>query len=139
VPITNENGRTLAGVISELKGELKEFVQTRIAMLQSELKDKVDSWKVALPMIAVALVLGITAWLVLTAALIAVIAVAFYPSPFAYFFALLIVGVAYALIGALCAAFGWHELKQQGIVPHRTIRVLKEDRAWLQTEARSHI
>lgn len=136
MPVVNENGRTMAGVIAELKGEAKEFVQTRIDMLRSELRDKIKAWKLAIPVIAIGLVLLATAWLVLTGALIAVISAAFYPSRFAYFFGFIIVGAVYALAGSIAGAFAWRELKEQGIMPQRTIQVLKDDRVWLQTEAR---
>lgn len=134
-----ENGRTLAGVVAELKDELKDFAQTRISMLRSELRDKAASWKTALPMIAVGLVLLMTGWLVLTAALICVIAVAFRGSPYAYFFSTLIVAVAYLLAGTVCGTFAYREFKEKGIVPERTIKVLKDDQLWLQTEARTQI
>lgn len=139
MPVINENGRTLAGVIAELKDELKDFAQTRVEMLRSELRDKVKAWKTALPLIVIALVLMGTAWFVLTAALIAIIAAAFIPSPYAYFFALLIVGVVYLLAGAIGATFAIRELKEQGVVPHRTVQMLKDDKIWLQTEARSQV
>lgn len=134
-----ENGRSLAGVVNELKDELKESIQTRIAMLKSEMQDKVASWKTAGIMIGAAAFIGITAWLLLTAALVAVIAAAFYPSRFAYFFAFVIVGVAYALIAAATGGFAAREIKQRGVMPERTIRVLKEDQLWLQKEARQQV
>lgn len=135
----NENGRTLAGVVAELKDELKEFVATRMSMLRSELRDKMSAWKIALPLIVVAVVLFGTAWLILTAALIAIISIAFEPNPFAPFFALIIVGVAYGLVGVVCLTFGIREFREGGIIPQRTLRVLKEDQIWLQTEARTQI
>lgn len=134
-----ENGRSLAGVVSELKDEMKEFASTRIDMLKSEMKDKVSSLKVAVPMIIGALVVGWTAWLVLTAALISIIAQAFQPSRYGYFFAFLIVGVVYALMAAIAAAFAIRELKNRGFMPERTIRVLKQDQIWLQSEARQQV
>lgn len=134
-----ENGRSLAGIVNELKDELKEFVQTRIAMLKSEMQDKVASWKTAAAMIALAAVLGITAWFLLSAALVSVIAAAFYPSRFAYFFGLLIVGLAYLLIAGVIGAFAAREIKQRGVMPERTIRVLKQDQLWLQNEARQQV
>jgi hypothetical protein len=137
--VINENGRTLAGVISEFKDEIKDFVQTRIYMLQSELRDKLTAWKSALPLIAVALVLVLTAWLVLTAALIAIVAVPFLPSPYAYFFAFLIVGMVYLIGGGVCASFAMRQLKEQGIMPQRTVKILKDDKIWLQTEAKTQI
>src|SRR5512146_261706 len=127
--------RSVAGVLSEIKDEVKEFAQTRIEMLKSEMKDKVSSWKTAVPLIGVGLVFGATAWFVLTAALIASVAEAFYPSRFAYFFSFIIVGVIYALVGVICATFAIRELRARGVMPERTIRVLKQDQVWLQTEA----
>ncbi len=129
----------MAGVINETKEELKEFVQTRLDMLRAEMRDKLAAWKVALPLIVVALVLGITGWFVLTACLIAAIAVAFHGSAWAYTFSTLIVGIAYVLMGAMCATFALRGLKEQGVAPKRTIRVLQEDRAWLAAEARTQV
>jgi hypothetical protein len=134
-----DNGRSLASVVAELKNELKDFLQTRIEMLRSEWRDKLRVWKLALPLMAGGVVLLATSWLVLTAALTAIVATAFYPSRFAYFFALAIVGAAYLLAGVICAAFAVREMKERGIVPQHTIKVLKDDAAWLQTEARSQI
>lgn len=131
-----EHERSVAGVLAELKDEIKEFLQTRLEMLKSEMKEKMSTVKTAVPLIAAAVVLCATAWFVLTAALISIVALAFYPNRFAYFFSLLIVGLTYLLVGAGSAAVAVRELKQSGLKPERTIRVLKEDQIWLQTEAR---
>ncbi len=135
----NENGRTLAALFAETKDELKDFVQTRIEMLRAEMRDKISAWKMALPLIVIGLVFAVTGWFVLTACLIAAIAVAFYGSPWAYTFATLIVGVAYLLIATITATFAIRGLRESGVAPKRTMRVLKEDRAWLASEARSQI
>jgi cytochrome c biogenesis factor len=134
-----DHTRSLAGIVAELKQELKDFLQTRIQILRSEVRDKLRAWKLALPLAALGVVLLATCWLVLTAALVAVLAAAFYPSRFAYFFALAIVGAAYFLGGALCVAFAVREMREQGILPQRTLKVLKEDAVWLRSEARSQI
>jgi len=134
-----ENGRSLAAVVSELKDELKDFISTRIEMLKSEMKDNISAIKVAIPIIAGALVLGGTAWFVLTAALISIIATGFYPSHYSYFFAFVIVGVAYALLAVIMGSFAYRELKKRGFMPERTIRVLKQDQVWLQKEARQQL
>lgn len=135
----NENGRSLAGVVSELKDELREFVSIRIEMFKSEMKDKVSSLKVTAILIAGGLFLGLTAWFVLTAALISIIATAFLPSVYSYFFAFIIVGIAYLLVGAILATFALRELSQRGLKPERTMRVLKQDQIWLQSEARQQV
>ncbi len=136
MPISAENGRTLAGVVAELKDELKEFLGTRFAMLKSEMKDKLAAWKMALPMIVVGLVLVGTAWLLLTGAIVAAIYVAFEGNPFAAALALIILCVGYALFGGIAIIFAWRDLKERGVVPKRTIRVLKDDQVWIRNEAK---
>jgi hypothetical protein len=137
--VINENGRSVAGVIAELKQEGKEFVETRIAMLRSEMRDMLSAWKVTLPMIAVGILLLLTAWILLTWAVVSIIAYAFGTGPVAWAISFAIVGAAYALGGAFCAAFAYSELKKKEIVPRRTLRVLKEDQIWLQSEARTQV
>ncbi len=137
--VHNINDRSVAGVLAEMKDEIKDFIQTRLDMLKSEMKEKLSLLKTAVPLIVVGLVFGVTAWFVLTAALISIVALAFYPNRFAYFLSLLIVGAVYLVIGALSASFAVRELRQSGLKPERTIRVLKEDQVWLQTEARHQV
>ncbi len=136
MPTSEMNGRTLAGVVAELKDELKEFIQTRTAMLASELKDTLGAWKVALPTIVIGAVLLATAWLLLTGAIVAAIAVAFGDNPFAAAVALAIVGVAYLIGGGIAVSFAVRELRERGIMPKRTMRVLKDDKIWITNEAK---
>ncbi len=131
--------RSVAGVLAEIKEELKEFAQTRLSLLRSEMKDKVSMFKTAMPLIAFGLVFLWTGWLALTGALIVIIAEAFYPNRFAYFFSFIIVGAGYLLIGGIAASFAVRGLREHGVVPERTIRVLKQDQLWLQTEARQQL
>ena len=137
--MVNANGRSLAGVVAEFKEELKEFFDTRVAMLKSELQQKAKSFKASLPSALIGVVLLATGWLVMTGALVAVIAAAFYPSRWAYFFAFLIVGCVYLLAGGVMALFAYRSIRQTGVAPERTLKVLKDDRVWLQTEAREQV
>lgn len=136
MPINTINGRTLASVIAELKDEFKEFVNTRLAMLASELKDKVSAWKVALPTILIGLVLLGTCWLLVTGALVAAIYVAFAGNPFAAAIALFIMAVAYGIGGGIAVLFAVRELRESGVLPQRTIRVLKDDQIWIANQAK---
>lgn len=136
MPINEMNGRTLAGVVTELKDELKDFVQTRVAMLQAEMRDKLSAWKTAAPMILIGLLLLGTSWLLITGAIVAAIYVAFAGNPFAAAIALIIMGVVYALAGGAAVAFAWREVRQSGLAPRRTIRVLKDDQLWIRNQAR---
>lgn len=133
------NGRTLAGVVAEIKDELKEFINTRVQMLKAELQDKMSLFKVAAPLGGIALVFMGTAFLLFTLMLVALIVVAFEGSPYQWFLAFLIIGVLYSIIGGMCALFAWREFREQGLAPKKTMKVLKEDQIWLQTEARTQL
>lgn len=138
MPIDNNHSKPLSAVVSDLKAEAKEFLQTRLQMLRAELRDKLSAWKVALPMLAIAALLAATAFLLLTAALVAALAPLF-PGPYAWALALLVVGLAYLLVAAVVGWFGYREMSTQGLTPNRTLRVLKQDQVWFQEEARSQL
>jgi uncharacterized membrane protein YqjE len=129
--------RPLSTTVNEAKEEFKQFAETRLSMLQSELREKLTILKSSAPMLAVGGLFAFTAFLALTGALIALVWAAFAGWRFGMFFAFLIVAVFYAIIGAGAFAFGFGRISQEGFLPNRTIKVLKEDRIWLQNEARA--
>jgi hypothetical protein len=131
------NEKSIGTVISETKQEVKEFIQTRIAILKAEIKEKVRTWKYAVPILLGALVLLLAAWIVLTFALVALLAGMFQPSPYAWVFGALIIGGAYLLLGLALGWFAYSELSSIGVTPQRTIEVLKQDQVWIQNEART--
>lgn len=134
----NNNGRSLAGVVNEIKQEIKDFLQTRYDMLRAELDGKLKIWKIALPMLAVAAVLLLLAFLLLNLCVVAAIAVSF-ATPYGWCYAFLIVGFFWLIVGGVVAAFGAREIQSAPLTPDRTIRVLKQDQAWIATEARSQL
>ena len=133
------NGRSLAGVINELKDEIKEFLQTRFQMLRSEMQEKLSSIKTAAPLLAAAVLFLLTAFLLFTLFLVSIIAVAFEGNPYAYALAFAIVTVFWSIVGGICAWLGVRELSAQGLAPKRTIKVLQDDKIWIQGEARSQL
>jgi hypothetical protein len=45
-----------------------------------------------------------------------------------------VVGGVFLLIGAFAIAFGISQLKTRGLKPERTLRILRQDQAWLRNE-----
>lgn len=131
------NEKSIGTVISETKQEVKEFIQTRIAIFKAEITEKVRTWKYAVPVLLGALVLFLAAWIVLTFALVALLAGIFQPSPYAWLFGALIIGGAYLLLGLALGWFAYSELSSTGVTPQRTLEVLKQDQVWIQNEART--
>lgn len=138
-PYQNGHAKSIPEVIADLKTELQEFMSTRVAMLRSELQDKLRSLKMAAPVLVVGVVLLWTAWLLLTGFLVAIIGVAFGNTPWAYVVSLVIVGVGYLIMGGLAAMAGWKKITQGGIKPERTIRVLQQDKIWIQAETKAQL
>jgi uncharacterized membrane protein YqjE len=132
--VINRNGRTLAGVINEAKDELKDFVDTRLQMLAREMKQKLSVWLLVLPMFAVAAVLGFLGLILLSFALVAAIAVVL-----GWGWSAAIVGAFYCIVAGGTAFLAYREVSAEGVAPERTLRVLKQDKLWLQNEARTQI
>jgi len=126
------SNRSLSEMVAEIKREAVEFLQTRYQMLLAEMKEKADTWKHALLWMGVCLLMGLVAFLLLTGALVAAVA-----HVLGVRWALLIVGVAYLILGAVAAAVVYRKLKNTGVAPTRTLQVLQQDKEWLQREARS--
>ena len=131
------NGRTLADLIGEIKEEVKEFFETRVSMFIAEMREKIDNSKNGAILAAIALVLGAVGFLMLSVALAALVAVAFWGSPYAWFFGFLIIGLLWTIFAAMLAFGAVRQFRD--FAPKRTIQVLKEDKIWLQHEARNQI
>jgi uncharacterized membrane protein YqjE len=131
------NGRSLAEVIGEIKEEVKEFVQTRVSMFAAEMREKLNNSKNGAMYAAIALLFGAVGFLVLTLALAALVAAAFWGSPYAWFFGFLIIGLLWTVVAAMLGIAAVRQFRD--LAPKRTIQVLKEDKIWLQNEARNQI
>ena len=131
--------RSVGEVFSEIRGEVIEFVDTRLQMLRSEMRQAVRTVRRAAPSMVAGLVLLGTAYVLLTVALVALVAVAFWNNPYHWFFAFLIVGVVWATAGSLAMYMAIRAIKLHGLAPKKTIEVLKADKVWLQYEVGSRL
>lgn len=131
--------RTLRNILREIGDEVTEFVDTRVQMAKSELRETLGAAKGAIPLAVIAVALVVTGLLLLTLALVSVITAAFAGSPYAWFYAFLIVGLCWVAIGAVTAFFAVNQFRGRGRFPKRTMEVLKADKAWLQNEARGNV
>lgn len=128
------NGRSLAAVLADVKEELKEFVATRLTLLKSELREKAQTVRVAVPLaVAAALLLGL-ALVLFTMTLVALVFALLPDSAFRWCLAFLCIAVLWAIAGAIVAFRAKRELQMRGLVPRKTIEVLKGDKLWIQSE-----
>lgn len=127
--------KPLGTVLHEIKDDLKEFLETRYEMLAGELRDKLAVWRTSLPMLVIAAVLGVTAFLCITFAIIAALRPLF-DSEYGWAIAAVIVAVLYLLVAGILAWLAYRELQYEGMAPKKTMEVLKQDQVWIQNEAR---
>jgi hypothetical protein len=126
-------------LLSELKEEIKDFIQTRLVMLKTELQEKMKMVKTAAPLAVVGIVLLGTAYLLFTMALVGLV-VAFLPNnPYRWCFGFLAVAVLWSILGGVAVYFAKRELEIQGLIPKRTVEVLKGDKLWIQSEVKSQV
>src|SRR5437763_400961 len=98
---TGQNhARSLAAIVAEIREELKTFLNTRAQMVKSEFREMLVGFRVGLPLIVLALAFIGTGFLLLTAAVVAIVVSAFAGNPYAWFLAFVIVGLLWVVLGA---------------------------------------
>ena len=133
------DGRSVAVVVNDTKEELRQFLETRIAMLKTEVREKVNTLKLAAPLAAAGIVLLTTAYLLFTLTVVALV-YAFLPdSAYRWCLAFLAVAVLWCIVGGVAAYFAKREFQLKGLLPTRTINILKGDKSWLQAEVKNQI
>lgn len=129
--------KSIAAILSETKDELKQFVATRVNILKAEMDEKISQLKSVVPLVIVAALFAVSAWMVFTFALISLLHGIFLPSAYAWLWASLIVTVLYLAVGGVVGWFAYAEIKATNLKPTRTLKVLQQDQVWLQNEART--
>lgn len=133
------NGRSLAEVAAEIKEEIKDFAQTRIRLFKAESQQKLALLKIAALLAGVAVVLLATAYVLITLGLAALIAAIFANNPYHWVFGFFGVALLWAVVGGIAAYFAKREFALKGIMPTRTLQVLKGDKIWIQREAKNQL
>lgn len=132
-----QNEKSIGAVLAETKAELKAFIDTRLQILRSELRDKARTLKQSVPLLLVAAALLLAGWITLTFAFVALIQTWLQPSAYSWMWAALIIAGIYLMGGIAIGWFGYAEIRAVGATPKRTLEVLKQDQAWIQDEART--
>jgi uncharacterized membrane protein YqjE len=132
-------GRTLTEVVATIKEEVIQLAETRIRLFKVESQQKLELLKIAALLGAIAVVLLNTAYLLITLGLVALVAAALADNPYRWVFGFLAVAILSSILGGIAAYFAKREFALKGIVPRRTIEVLKGDKIWLQSEARNQL
>ncbi len=135
----NGNAKSVIEVVEDLRDEFIAFVTTRIEMVEAEFDEKAQALKTSGPLLGIGMMVLATAWLLFSGFLVCMIAQALAPHPWNWALSFLAVSILYAIVGSAAAYAAWGRLKDKGVKPERTLRVLKQDGLWLQAEAKERI
>jgi uncharacterized membrane protein YqjE len=128
-------GKSLADVLHDFKIETISFVTSRLDLFEAEMRQKAENWKSALPKIMIGAALLFTAWLLVTGAIVATVAMLLPNNPWAYAISFAAVGIFYAIVGAILAVVGRNAFSKEGLKPEKTVHVLRDDRVWIESQA----
>jgi hypothetical protein len=129
--------RSVASSIADIKEDLKVFLHTRFQLLRTETSEKVRSWKQHLILLAVGTVLLISCWMAFVFALVALLHTWIAGGSYSWFWGGSIVGVVFLVAGGVCANSGYQGIRHSGVMPARTLKVLRQDQEWLQKQTRT--
>ena len=132
-------GRTVGSILSETKEELKEFLETRIAMLKTELGEKMAMLKSAAPLAVVGILFLVTAYALFTLGLVGLIVALLPENPYRWCIAFFAIAVLWGIVGGTTGYMAMREFQVKELMPKRTMQVLKEDKMWLQSEMRGRV
>lgn len=121
---------SLGPLISQLAQDSSALIKQEIALAKAEIRQSVSQTANGAMKIGVAVALLSVGGLVLTAFVILLLGDLLGN----YWLSALIVGVVYAIVGALLALGGMRRLKEVQMAPGATIETLKEDRDWAKAE-----
>ncbi|HXS76613.1 MAG TPA: phage holin family protein [Terracidiphilus sp.] len=134
-----DGGRTVGSILSDTKEELREFLETRITMLRTELGEKMAMLKAAAPLAVVGILFLLTAYMLFSVGLVGVIVALMPENPYRWCIGFFAIAVLWGIVGGICAYMAMREFQMKELMPKRTMQVLKEDKLWLQSEVRSRV
>ncbi len=130
---STESGRSLGRILSEIASQLGRSLLVRVELLSSEVAATISHLKVAVPLLAAAIVLLTTAYLLAVIAIVAGISAALGKHPHHGLLGSVIVGLLWALLGLFAGYCAKRELGAKVLAPKRTIELLKGDAGWVNS------
>jgi len=122
--------QSLEIAIAELLDEIQKFIKEEVALMKTEMHDKLMHTIKDAAFLIAGIVVLCTAFLALVGFLISGIG-----AVVALWLSALIVGLALAVIGYLLIRKGLKNLKKEDLVPHKTIASVKEIIHWMKEKS----
>jgi uncharacterized membrane protein YqjE len=130
--------QSLTTLFSRLTDDLTEFVDARLQLLKTELKEEASSYVGGVLLILGGAVIGVIGFALLNAGIAFLVSTLFNSadlSPAArYGLGFIATALLYLVVGAIIILVAKNRLAKQKVTPKRSALELKRDKQWLQKE-----
>lgn len=139
-PAPTTDDRSIMDLIRSLADDSSTLIREEVNLAKTEMQEKLSVFQKNLAKVAVGAAFLLAAvlfigWAVnmgLTALLAAVV-----DTSVAIWLAPLLLGVVLALVGWSLAKGGTNEIKEEGVVPEKTVQTLRDDTNWAKRQVRN--
>jgi hypothetical protein len=129
---TYREERSVAGLFSELTREMASLVRHEVALAKAEMSEKAHQATTGVTSLAVGGMVTFASILVLLFSAVYALA-----QVVELWLAALIVGLIVLVVGVVMLQKGRSNLKAKNLVPHRTMKTLREDKSFAKDHIRS--
>jgi uncharacterized membrane protein YqjE len=130
--------QSLTTLFSRLADDLTEFVDARLQLLKTELKEEASSYARGASLILGGAVIGIIGFALLNAGIAFLVSTIFNSADLSpairYGLGFVITALLYLVIGTIVIVVAKSRLAKQRMIPKRSALELKRDKRWLQEE-----
>jgi hypothetical protein len=123
--------RSLATLFSDLAAETILLIRQEVALFKAELSETFSRAGQGATALAAGGLIAYSGWLTLVAAMILALS-----QVLPAWLAAAIVGTVIIALGGILVLIGKRRLDAQGLVPRRTLRMLRDDEEWLKERLR---
>jgi uncharacterized membrane protein YqjE len=132
-------GESLPSLIGRLGEDIVTLLETKLGLLQLEIKEDVNAYLRGLVSIGVGGIIAVVGFSLLNVAIAFLVSTLFEQTllsqPVKYALGFIIIGVIDLVIGAAVIIRAKDRLAKQNITPERSIKELEKDKQWLKRES----
>jgi uncharacterized membrane protein YqjE len=132
-------GENLASLIARLGEDIVTLLETKLGLLQLEIKEDVNAYLRGLVSIGVGGIIAVVGFSLVNVAIAFLVSALFEETlliqPVKYGVGFIIVGVIYLVIGGAVIIMAKDRLAKQNLAPERSIKELEKDKQWLKGDS----
>lgn len=132
--------QSVGSLLKQLRDESTALIRDEVALAKREMREKAASYGRNIGSLVAGALIGYAALVIILLAVGSLITEGLIGADIdpamAHFLGLAIVGVVVAIISAILVSMAINKLKEEGLVPERTVETLRNDKEWVKQQVR---